>query len=38
VIIRKLNDPGVTVEEVVKACQDDVKEFIEIRQKYFLYR
>ncbi len=37
-IIRKLNDPGVTVEEVVKACQDDVKEFIEIRQKYLLYR
>jgi len=38
VIMRKLNEPGVTVEEVVKACQDDVKEFIEIRQKYLIYR
>ena len=37
-LMRKLNEPGVTVEEVVKACQDDVKEFMEIRQKYLLYR
>lgn len=37
-IMRKLNEPGVTVEEVVKACQDDVSEFMEIRQKYLLYR
>jgi len=33
-----LNEPGVTVEEVVKACQDDVKEFMDIREKYLLYR
>ena len=38
VIMRKLNEPGVTVEKVVKACQDDVKEFMEIRQKFLLYR
>jgi uncharacterized protein YbbC (DUF1343 family)/uncharacterized lipoprotein YddW (UPF0748 family) len=38
VIMRKLNEPGVTVEEVIKACQDDVSEFMEIRQKYLLYR
>ena len=38
VIIRRLNEPGVTVQEVVKACQDDVKEFMEARQKYLLYR
>ncbi len=38
VLMRKLNEPGVTVEEVVKACQDDVKEFMELRQKYLLYR
>ncbi|MDX9728778.1 MAG: DUF1343 domain-containing protein [Bacteroidales bacterium] len=38
VIMRKLNEPGVTVEEVVKACQDDVGAFMDIRQKYLLYR
>lgn len=38
VIMRKLNEPDVTVEEVVKACQDDVEEFMDIRQKYLLYR
>ena len=37
-LMRQLNEPGVTVEEVVKACQDDVKEFMDIRQKYLLYR
>ena len=37
-IMRRLNEPGVTVQEVVKACQDDVKEFMETRQKYLLYR
>ena len=37
-LMRKLNEPGVTVEEVVKACQDDVAAFMEIRQKYLLYR
>jgi uncharacterized protein YbbC (DUF1343 family) len=37
-LMRQLNEPGVTVEEVVKACQDDVAEFMEMRQKYLLYR
>jgi uncharacterized protein YbbC (DUF1343 family)/uncharacterized lipoprotein YddW (UPF0748 family) len=37
-LMRRLNEPGVTVEEVVKACQDDVAEFMEVRQKYLLYR
>lgn len=37
-IIRKLDDPGVSVDDVVKACQDDVREFMETRQKYLLYR
>ena len=36
--MRKLNEPGVTVDEVVKACQDDVKKFMEVRQKYLLYK
>ncbi|MDF1558608.1 MAG: DUF1343 domain-containing protein [Bacteroidales bacterium] len=37
-LMRRLNEPGVTVEEVVKACQDDVAEFMEMRLKYLLYR
>ena len=37
-LIRQLDEPGVTVEQVIKACQDDVNEFMEIRQKYLLYR
>jgi uncharacterized protein YbbC (DUF1343 family) len=37
-LMRRLNEPGVTVEEVVKACQDDVSAFMELRKKYLLYR
>jgi uncharacterized protein YbbC (DUF1343 family) len=37
-IIKQLDDPGMTVGQVVKACQDDVGEFIKIREKYILYR
>ena len=37
-LIKKLDEPGMTVEQVIKACQDDVSEFMEIRKKYLLYR
>jgi uncharacterized protein YbbC (DUF1343 family)/uncharacterized lipoprotein YddW (UPF0748 family) len=37
-IIKKLEEPGMTVAQVVKACQDDVAEFMKIREKYLLYR
>jgi uncharacterized protein YbbC (DUF1343 family) len=37
-LMRRLNEPGVTVGEVVKACQDDVSGFMELRKKYLLYR
>lgn len=37
-IIKRLEEPGMTVDSLVKACQDDVSEFMEIRQKYLLYR
>ncbi len=37
-LIRKLNEPGITVEDVVKACQDDVSEFMKQREKYLLYK
>jgi len=36
--IKRLEEPGMTVEQVVKACQDEVSEFLEIRSKYLLYR
>jgi uncharacterized protein YbbC (DUF1343 family)/uncharacterized lipoprotein YddW (UPF0748 family) len=36
--IKQLGEPGMTVEQVMKACQDDVSAFIELRKKYLLYR
>jgi uncharacterized protein YbbC (DUF1343 family) len=37
-LIRQMDEPGMTIEQVVKACQDDVSEFMELRKKYLLYR
>ncbi len=37
-LIKQLEVPGITVEEVIDECQNDVSEFIEIRKKYLLYR
>jgi uncharacterized protein YbbC (DUF1343 family) len=37
-LIKKLDEPGMTVDKVVKACQDDVAEFMKVREKYLLYR
>jgi uncharacterized protein YbbC (DUF1343 family)/uncharacterized lipoprotein YddW (UPF0748 family) len=37
-LIKRLVEPGMTVEQVIKACQDDVSEFMKIREKYLLYR
>ncbi len=37
-LIKRLTDPGVTVEQVVKECQDDIREFMDVRKKYLLYR
>ena len=36
-IMKKLDEPGMTVEEVVKGCQDEIAEFMDIRKKYLLY-
>jgi len=36
--IKRLEEPGMTVEQVIEACQDEVSEFLEIRSKYLLYR
>jgi uncharacterized protein YbbC (DUF1343 family) len=37
-LIKQLEEPGMSIEQVVKACQDDVSEFMKIREKYLLYR
>jgi uncharacterized protein YbbC (DUF1343 family)/uncharacterized lipoprotein YddW (UPF0748 family) len=37
-IIKKLEEPGMTAEQVVKACQDDIADFLKIREKYLLYK
>ena len=36
--IRRLEEPGMTVEDIVKVCQDEVADFIKVREKYLLYR
>lgn len=35
--IKRLDEPGMTVEKVVQECQDEIAKFIEIREKYLLY-
>ena len=37
-IIKRLEEPEMTVGQVIKACQDDVSEFMKLREKYLLYR
>jgi len=37
-LLRKLEEPGMTVGDVVKSFQDDVTEFMKIRERYLLYR
>jgi len=37
-LIKQLDEPGMSVEKVVQACQDDVSGFMELRKKYLLYR
>jgi len=36
--IKLLDEPGITVEEVVETCQEEVAEFMEVRSTYLLYR
>ena len=36
-IIKKLDEPGMTVEKVIEACQTEIEPFLEIRKKYLLY-
>jgi len=37
-LIRRLEEPGMTVERLIKDCQADIGEFMKIREKYLLYR
>jgi uncharacterized protein YbbC (DUF1343 family) len=37
-IIKRLEEPGMTAEEVIEKCQEEVSEFIDKRRKYLLYR
>ncbi|MFC2124210.1 exo-beta-N-acetylmuramidase NamZ domain-containing protein [Bacteroidota bacterium] len=37
-IIKQLDEPGMTVEQVIEDCQKEIGEFLEIRRKYLLYR
>jgi uncharacterized protein YbbC (DUF1343 family) len=35
--IRLLEKPGMTVEKVLEACQQEIRDFMAIRKKYLLY-
>ena len=37
-LIKQLDEPETTIGQVIKACQDDVSEFMKIRENYLLYR
>lgn len=37
-IMKRLEEPGMSVEKVIEECQKEVKDFIELRNNYFLYR
>jgi hypothetical protein len=36
-IIKRLDEPGMTVEKVMEECQAEIEPFLEIRSKYLLY-
>ena len=36
--LKLLEDPAMTVKDVLKACQDEVTDFTKLREKYLLYR
>ncbi len=37
-VMKQLEVPGTTVKQVIDACQEEIDEFIDIREKYLLYR
>ena len=36
-IIKRLDEPGMTVDKVIEACQTEIEPFLDIRSKYLLY-
>jgi uncharacterized protein YbbC (DUF1343 family) len=36
-LLKRLTEPGMTVQQVVKTFQDDIDGFLKIREKYLLY-
>jgi uncharacterized protein YbbC (DUF1343 family) len=37
-ILKRLDEPDMKVEDVVRMCQEEIQDFLEIRQRYLLYR
>jgi len=37
-VIKRLEEPGMTVEAVVALCQDEIQEFVATREKYLIYK
>ncbi|MCK4747140.1 MAG: DUF1343 domain-containing protein, partial [Bacteroidales bacterium] len=37
-LIKQLIEPGISIEQVIQECQDEVREFMEIRNNYLLYQ
>ena len=37
-VLKMLEEPGITVRQVVEASQNEIADFLEIRSKYLLYR
>lgn len=37
-LIKLLEEPEMTVDQIIKSCQDDISDFLTIREKYLLYR
>ncbi|MCB0548014.1 MAG: DUF1343 domain-containing protein [Phaeodactylibacter sp.] len=37
-VVKRLEEPGMTVEKVVEACQKEVEGFMEVRERFLMYR
>jgi uncharacterized protein YbbC (DUF1343 family)/uncharacterized lipoprotein YddW (UPF0748 family) len=37
-VIKRLEEPGMTVEMVIEGCQEEIGNFLDIRSDYLLYR
>ena len=37
-ILKQIEKPGMNVEKVIKACQEEIGDFLNTRNNYLLYR